>query len=187
MPWLQIKAWGEKAQWKPGRVTHILHYIVASSPAARCLLPPCRKHRNFTRSASASCQLWGSRCARCPAFPCRCQPFFSPTLWWEMSAPLAVEHAHVQILCLWKWYLCCGLSCHDTSGDTEGRCLSALGSDKRGGGQKSHAGLKVFPHFRTAPRLLPLLLFFLPSFFAQLASSNLRWSSREESIYHCEL
>lgn len=76
MPWLQIKAWGEKAQWKPGRVTHIQHYIVASSPAARCLLLPCRKHRNFTSSASASCQLWGSRCTRCPTSPCRCQPFF---------------------------------------------------------------------------------------------------------------
>lgn len=53
MPWLQIKAWGEKAQWKPGRVTHILHYIVASSPAARCLLPPCRKRAQPLLPASS--------------------------------------------------------------------------------------------------------------------------------------
>lgn len=33
--------------------------VVASSPAARCLLAPRREHSNFLTSASASCQLCG--------------------------------------------------------------------------------------------------------------------------------
>lgn len=144
MPWLQIKAWGEKAQWKPESDPHSA--AGASSPAARWLLAPRRERGNILTSASASCQLFGLAPLHSVShawLSLSVSARLFPMLWWEMSAPLAVESARVQIVWLGKWCLCRGPPCHDTSGDTGSRCLSALISDKRRGGQKSC--LKVLP------------------------------------------
>lgn len=58
MPWLQIKARGEKAQWNPGRVTHIQKQWLHPQQLDG-YLRLVRNTENFLTSASASCQLCG--------------------------------------------------------------------------------------------------------------------------------
>lgn len=57
------------------------------------------------------------------------------TCWWEVSAPLAVDRAHVQTVWLERRCLRRGLSCQDASSDAEDRWLSAVVSERGAGRQ----------------------------------------------------
>ncbi len=154
MPWLQIKAWGGKVQRKPGRVTHIqLQWLHPRQLDG--FFAPHREHSNFLTSASASCQLEGLaplRSASNVSSSLSASAHLFPMLWWEMSSPRSA-----QIVWRGKWCLRHWLSCHDTSCDTEKNlCLSALISNKRGGGQRSLAILKVLPLSQWQNKTKPL-------------------------------
>lgn len=104
----------KSARWNPGKVTHILLYWLhpQQRDGCKCLAGnAATSWPQLLLPASSSVPLCFLSCVS--------SSLSEPALllemcWWEMSAPLVVDRAHVQIVWLEWWCLRHGPSCRDT-------------------------------------------------------------------------